>query len=148
MYYVAIPKNISSQLLSASDRMPTNRPQSRLIYIAQKTRKRLWKAPIRSPDDNLQQVHGGVLPFKDSFEMISWTELYAFCGCEIVSIYGQISLVFSVTICEHCGQHIRVISEGSRDTEDWSNDAENSALITEISYILEYIKKENSYFKL
>jgi len=25
-------------------------------------------------------------------------------------------------------QHIRVISEGSCDTEDWSNDAENSAL--------------------
>jgi len=25
--------------------------------------------------------------------------------------------------------HIRVISEGSCDTEDWSNDAENSALI-------------------
>ncbi len=26
------------------------------------------------------------------------------------------------------------------DTEDWSNDAENSALITEINYILKYIK--------
>ncbi len=25
-------------------------------------------------------------------------------------------------------QHIRMISEGSCDTEDWSNDAENSAL--------------------
>jgi len=31
--------------------------------------------------------------------------------------------------------HIRVISEGSCDTEDWSNDAENSALITGINYI-------------
>jgi len=29
-----------------------------------------------------------------------------------------------------------VISEGSCDTEDWSNDAENSALITGIHYIL------------
>ncbi len=28
------------------------------------------------------------------------------------------------------------MSEGSRDTEDWSNDAENTALITEINYIL------------
>ncbi len=27
-------------------------------------------------------------------------------------------------------QHIRMISEGPSDTEDWSNDAENSALIT------------------
>ncbi len=36
----------------------------------------------------------------------------------------------------------------SCDTEDWSNDAENSALITEINYILKYITVENSYFKL
>ncbi len=33
-------------------------------------------------------------------------------------------------------QHIRMISEGSCDTEDWSNDAENTDLITEINYIL------------
>ncbi len=41
-----------------------------------------------------------------------------------------------------------MISEGSCDTEDWSNDAENSALITEINYILTYIHIENTYFKL
>ncbi len=29
-------------------------------------------------------------------------------------------------------QYIRMISEGSRDTEDWSNDAENSALINKV----------------
>ncbi len=34
-----------------------------------------------------------------------------------------------------------------RDTEDWSNDAENSALITGINYNLKYITIENSYFK-
>jgi len=28
-------------------------------------------------------------------------------------------------------QHIRIISEGSYDTEDWSNDAENSALTSQ-----------------
>ncbi len=38
-----------------------------------------------------------------------------------------------------------MISEGSCDTEDWSNDAENSALITEINYILKYIKIGNQY---
>ena len=43
--------------------------------------------------------------------------------------------------------HIRMISEGSCDTEDWSNDAENSALITGINYSLKYIQIENSYFK-
>ncbi len=35
-----------------------------------------------------------------------------------------------------------MISEGSCDTEDWSNDAENSALTTEINCILKYIKIE------
>ncbi len=35
-----------------------------------------------------------------------------------------------------------MISEGSCDTEDWSNDAENSALITGINYILKYIQIE------
>ncbi len=32
-----------------------------------------------------------------------------------------------------------MISEGSCDTEDWSNDAENTALITAKNYILKYI---------
>ncbi len=41
-----------------------------------------------------------------------------------------------------------MIPEGSCDTEDWSNDAENSHLITEINYILTYIHIENGYFKL
>ncbi len=39
-----------------------------------------------------------------------------------------------------------MISEESCDTEDWSNDAENTALITGINYILKYIKIENCYF--
>ncbi len=40
-----------------------------------------------------------------------------------------------------------MISEGSCDTEDWSNDAVNSALITGINYSLKYIQIESSYFK-
>ncbi len=39
-----------------------------------------------------------------------------------------------------------MISEGSCDTEDWSNDAENSALITEINYL--YIKVQTTSFKM
>jgi len=39
-------------------------------------------------------------------------------------------------------------SEGSCGTEDWSNDAENTALVTGINYILQYIHIENGYFKL
>ncbi len=47
-------------------------------------------------------------------------------------------------------QHIRMILEWfwSCDTEDWSNDAENTALITGLNYILEYFQIENGYFKL
>ncbi len=36
-----------------------------------------------------------------------------------------------------------MISEGSCDTEDWSNDAKNS----EINDIWQYIHIENTYFK-
>ncbi len=39
-----------------------------------------------------------------------------------------------------------MISEGS--CEDWSNDAENSALITGINYSLIRNQMENNYFKL
>ncbi len=37
---------------------------------------------------------------------------------------------------------ILMISEGSCDTEDWSNDAENTDLITGINYIWTYIQIE------
>jgi len=37
-------------------------------------------------------------------------------------------------------QHIRLISEGSCDTEEWSNDAENSAVIKGMNYIFKYIE--------
>ncbi len=43
---------------------------------------------------------------------------------------------------------VNMISKGSCDTEDWSNDAENFASITEINYILKYIKIDNCHFKL
>ncbi len=38
-----------------------------------------------------------------------------------------------------------MISEGSCDTKNWSNDAENSALIKAIHYILKYITIENLF---
>ncbi len=36
-------------------------------------------------------------------------------------------------------QQISVLDWFLKDTEDWSNDADNLALITEINYILTYI---------
>ncbi len=41
-----------------------------------------------------------------------------------------------------------MISEGSCDTEDWGNDAENTDLIPKINDMLIYIHIEKSYFKL
>ncbi len=39
-----------------------------------------------------------------------------------------------------------MISEGSCDTEDWSNDAENSVLITDINYSLKVFKFKSVIF--
>ncbi len=52
------------------------------------------------------------------------------------------TLIIIINVCWAANQHIRMISEGSCDTEDWINDAENSALITGINYSLQYIQKE------
>ncbi len=43
---------------------------------------------------------------------------------------AQLFSTFVIIIHVSCAvnQHIRIISEGSCDTEDWSNDTENSAL--------------------
>jgi len=43
-------------------------------------------------------------------------------------------------------QHIRIISEGSCDTEDWSNDAENPAFGNELHW--KKVQMENSYLKI
>ncbi len=37
------------------------------------------------------------------------------------------TLIIIRNVCWAANQYIRMISEGSCDTEDWSNDAENSA---------------------
>ncbi len=36
----------------------------------------------------------------------------------------------------------------SCDSEDWSNDAENTALITEINYILKHVLIENGSYEM
>ncbi len=41
-----------------------------------------------------------------------------------------------------------MISEGSCDTEDWNNNAENLALITAINYVLLYIHNTKQLFKI
>ncbi len=62
-----------------------------------------------------------------------------------VQLFSELILI---TVSWAANQYIRMISERSCDTEDWSNDAENSLCITGIIYILKYSKVENSYLKL
>jgi len=54
-------------------------------------------------------------------------------------------IIVIINVSWAANQHIRMISEGSCDTEDWSNDAENSALITGINYILKYRLKKKLF---
>ncbi len=65
---------------------------------------------------------------------------------EAAKLFSKLIIIRNVSWTAN--QYISMISEGSCDTEDWSNDAENSALITGINYILKYIQIENSYLKL
>ncbi len=64
---------------------------------------------------------------------------------EAAQLFTTLSIIINVSWAAN--QH-RMISEGSCDTEDWSNDAENTALITRINYILIYIQIENNSYKL
>ncbi len=52
-------------------------------------------------------------------------------------------MIFNIDNDQKCllNLHIRMISEGSCDTNYWSNDAENSALILEIYFIWKYRKQ-------
>ncbi len=65
---------------------------------------------------------------------------------QFTQLFSRLTVIINVSWAAN--QHIVMISEGSCDTEDWSNDAENKALITGINYILIYIQIEKSYFKL
>ncbi len=56
-----------------------------------------------------------------------------FLNCHMIWFAAQETLA---------NQYIRMISEESRDTEDWSNDS-----ITIINYILKYINIESRYLK-
>jgi len=51
-----------------------------------------------------------------------------------ISIHQRIlkNCLIIINVSWATNHHIRMISEGSCDTEDWSNDAENSALLTGI----------------
>ncbi len=80
--------------------------------------------------------------------------IYLFCYFEL-SIHQTIlrkklpllsTLIIISNVSWAANQYIRMISEGSCDTEDWSDDAENTALITEINYILTCITIEKNVF--
>ncbi len=60
-----------------------------------------------------------------------------------------IIIIIILNVSWAANQHITMISEGSCDTEDWSNICwKFRFVITGLNYILKYIKIENSYFRL
>ncbi len=65
---------------------------------------------------------------------------------QFAQLFSRLTVIINVSWAAN--QYIIMISEGSCNTEDWSNDAENTALTTGINYILQYIQIEKSYFKL
>ncbi len=64
----------------------------------------------------------------------------------LISNFYQSKNIFNIEKIKKCflssKSAFRMISDGSCDTKDWSNDAENSALITGINDILKYIQVE------
>ncbi len=52
---------------------------------------------------------------------------------------------FKITVKHYANQRIGMISEGSCDTEDWCNDAENSALHHKIKLHFNIYYIENSF---
>jgi len=65
---------------------------------------------------------------------------------QILSSTTVSTLIIIRNVSWASNHNIRVISEGSCDTEDWSNDTENSALIRGINYIIKHIQIEDLYF--
>ncbi len=59
-------------------------------------------------------------------------------------MFSTLTIIRNISLAAN--QYIRMISEGSCDTEDWSNDAENSALHHRNKNI-KYIKTKNCCFK-
>jgi len=59
-------------------------------------------------------------------------------------LFSTLIIIIIRNVSNH---HIRMIPEGSCDTEDLGNDAENTALITGINYILKYINMVTLNYK-
>ncbi len=69
-------------------------------------------------------------------------------NCIMVSTKTWSSTLLSTLMIEmFLNQHIRMISEGSCDTEDWSNDAENTALHHKNKLHLKIYSNRNCNFK-
>ncbi len=66
---------------------------------------------------------------------------------KISALLSTLIIIFFFFFFFFCtaNQHIRMISEGSCDTEDWSNDAENSALHHRNKLYFKYIQIENTF---
>ncbi len=76
---------------------------------------------------------------KENEQKVSWIPQ----KCEAAQLFSAFIIIGNVYWAAN--QHIRMNSEGSCDTEDWRNDAENSALIIEMNNISKYIQIEKLF---
>ncbi len=83
---------------------------------------------INDPDnsnDDLTSTNQGRKKATDYFEQ----GVTLHCHSKVRgNLYFYSKMTIKTFVYWAANQHIRMISERSRDTEDWSNDAENSAL--------------------
>ncbi len=66
-----------------------------------------------------------ILPSENTILKEYW-KISVFTKYEVAQLFSTLIIIINVSWAAN--PHIRMISEGSCDTEDWSNDAENSAL--------------------
>ncbi len=61
---------------------------------------------------------------------LQWTVMLEMISVSntVLSSFTVYTKIFNNTNIEYWNQYIRMISEGSCDAEDWSNEAENTAL--------------------
>ncbi len=68
-------------------------------------------------------------------------------GCVLYNpLMSRLEFLVIINVCWAANQYIRMISERSCDTTDWSNDAENSALHHSNKYNFKFVLKQKTTF--
>ncbi len=79
-----------------------------------------------------------IIAIKKKINSFLWCKTEFSASYEAAQLFSTLKAIRNISWAAN--QHIRMISEGSCDTEDWSNDAENSALHHKLHFTI-YSKK-------